>query len=161
MHFYKFDCPKKNESEYTDNYVCETTRSKKGVYSMTIYFDIIKTVPSMDLTYILTHQTSNKVIFNFTFDFCESYQNPHPFLKIMFMVFENNSKNLFHACPYYPIKGIGIRNFAFEEGNPLLAVVNFKIGEYRAIFRGNDKNGKVVMYVNSFFSLSLSRRSKG
>ncbi|KAL7023380.1 hypothetical protein ACKWTF_012579 [Chironomus riparius] len=115
--FYKMECPNNNESEYTKNFVCQIHRHQNGSTSITAYADLIRPLNFIKFNYIFFHKTSNKAIFNVTFEYCSSFGNAHPFVQYVLDSIKKLSNGLIHPCPYVPTVRIGIDQWTFNNNS--------------------------------------------
>lgn len=152
------ECSK--ETEYTSDFDCRINNEKRGSYSITFCFALNKQITYMDYTFMLIHRTSEKVLFNVTFDYCKSYKYPPPFVNLLFDIFKKYTDTLLHACPYEPIKRMGIESIPFESQGPVMAFLSFKVGDYHVHFSGADKKGRSIFFMNLFFTMSPVRGQK-
>ena len=160
MHLQKFECTKDNESEYFNNTVCELKVLKKGSYGITGYTDILIPLTYIHVDYKLVYTPSNKILFNYTFEYCSSYDHLPPFFHIVVEYIKTFSKNFIHACPYTPQKRFGLENFPFDANIPVLSMINFQRGEYKSSMYTKDKRGKLIIYVDFLLTVSQKRASK-
>jgi hypothetical protein len=156
----KFECTKDNESEYLNNTVCKLKILKKGSYEISGYVDILIPMTYIYVDYKLIFTTSNKILFNYTFEYCSSYEHLPPFFQIVTGYIKTFSKNFIHACPYNPQKRFGLENIPFDANLPFLALANFQKGEYRSVLHSTDKKGKLIIDVNFLFTISQKRGIK-
>ena len=156
----RVECPKDNETEYFENIVCELKTLQKGTYGITGYTDILIPLSFINVDYKLVHITSNKILFNYTFEYCSSYGSLPPFIHIILEYVKTLTSDFIHACPYVAQKQFGLKNFAFDANTPLLTIANFQRGEYKSALYSKDKKGKLIIYVNIYFSI-YQKRKKG
>jgi len=157
----KFECIKDNETEYFNNTICELRKgSQKGSYEISAFTDILIPLTYVNVNYKLIYKSTNKVLFNLTFEYCSSYNNLPPLIHIIVEYINNFSKNFIHACPYTPQKHIGLENFPLDANIPIFALINFQRGEYKSSLYSRDKKGRPIIYVNLLFTVSPKRISK-
>jgi hypothetical protein len=160
MHIYKLECPKNGESTYVKDAICGIQNIKNGSYAINAYVDLIQPFNYANITLTVTFRSSNKVMFDTTFEYCSSYGHLPPFVAAVFAIIEKNSKNLIHQCPYIPAKKIGVQNFILEYTSPILTVVNFQRGDYKALFFMRDKKNNLIFYFHSFISINQKKAQR-
>lgn len=158
--FYKIECSKNNESDYTKNFVCDLNSNKNGSFSVTAYGDLVRPLNYIDVSYILLHKTSNTVVFNISFEYCSSNGNAHPFLGFFINLLKTFSSNLIHACPYNPANKIGIDKWFFEGSGPSVPLIKQRKGDYKASVNCKDKEGNLIFYFNIYCLFTPKRGRK-
>ncbi|CAG9807527.1 unnamed protein product [Chironomus riparius] len=126
LHFYKVECPPQNKTEYLENIVCKLSKIKDGENVLTLHVDVVRNINYFDFNFGILHKSSNKLMINTTFEYCSSYNNLNPFIKAMFTFVNTIEKDLFHECPYLPMKKMGVENLPFDGFVPLLSIANFQ-----------------------------------
>lgn len=160
MRFYKVECASDNETEYLENIDCKLISSKQGSVMYTGLADLIIPANSIIMNYMLIYRSLNKVMMNITFDYCNSYRNLPPYLRIIIDLSLKYSKEFIHECPYKPIKRLGLENLPLDVFVSVLGLVNFQRGDYKSILDLRDKKGKLICYFNFYWSISQKRTSK-
>lgn len=156
----KFECTKDNESSYLNNTICVLKSLKKGSYAITGFTDILIPLTYIHVDYKFTYTPSNTILFNYTFEYCSSYEHLPPFFKVIVEYIKTFSKNFIHACPYNQQKRFGLENFPFDTNIPVFSLINFQRGEYVSSLYTRDKKGKLIVSVNFVFTISQKRASK-
>jgi len=127
---------------------------------MTECADFVTKVNYMDVDYKLI-QLPNKILLNYTFEYCSSYDNLPPFVSVILKIFSTFSPGFIHPCPYLPMKKVGVENLPVEMIDGILMFVNFKRGSYVSSFDIRDKNGEFITYSHNYFTVSQKRPQKG
>ena len=148
--FYKIECSKNHESNYTKNFVCELNSNKNGSFSVTAYADLVRPLNYIDFSYILVHRTSNNTVFNTSFEYCSSNGNLHPFLQFFLGLLKTFAKDLIHPCPYKPANKIGIDKWFFEGSGPAVPLIQQRKGDYKASLNCKDKEGSLIFYTHLY-----------
>ena len=160
MHIYKLECPKENESNYIRNAVCEIQNLKNGSYAINAYVDLLIPMNYVNMSLSVVFRSSNKLMFETTFEYCSSYGHLPPFVGAVFGIIERASKNLIHPCPYLPGNKIGAENFTLDASSNILSVVNFQRGDYKALFFMRDKKKNLIYYLHNYISISQKKAPK-
>ena len=157
MRFYKVECPAENDTQYLENISCKIDSQKKGSAVLSAVADLILPVTSVSINFLMIYRSLNKIMMNVTFDYCSSFNNLPPYIRIIFDMYKKYSKDLVHECPYEPKKRLGIENLPLEVHTAILAVVNFQRGDYKSILDIRDKKGKLIVYFNCYLSVSQKK----
>ncbi|KAL7025791.1 hypothetical protein ACKWTF_013634 [Chironomus riparius] len=164
LNFYKIECG--NETKYVKDIQCQLKPVSRGVKSLTIYSEQIrplKDVINANLEVVHNKPRNNfqSVILNITVEFCSSFSNMPPIVKLILSLIEKSASNLIHECPYLPSKEVGIQNFIVNSN--LLQVVVFlgiQSGEFLATITITDKKGDLVFKVKIFCVLEKEKFKK-
>lgn len=124
--------------------------------------DVIKPMTYIQMDFLLGFKTSNKNLFNISFEYCKSYGNFPIILKIIFDQFKQFANNLIHSCPYEPQKRLGLENFpankitsmVLEQLNKIIKVYQ---GDYTAEMYITDKKGKLIFFFKCTVSVVPKR----
>lgn len=160
MHIYKIVCPKDNESTYVSNATCGIYNMKNGSYAINAYLSLLRPMTYVNMTLTITFRSSNKIIFDTNFEYCSSYGHLPPFVAAIFAIVEKNVENLIHPCPYKPENKIGAENFTLNSASPILSVINFQRGDYKAIFFMRDKKNNLIFYLHCYVSINQKKAQK-
>ena len=160
MLIYKIECPKDNETTYVKNAVCGILNMKNGTYAINAYLDLVRPITYANISLTVTFRSSNKVIFDTTFEYCSSYGHLPPFVGAVFAIIEKNTKNVIHQCPYNPINRVGAENFLLDSTSPILTVVNFQRGDYKALFFMRDRKNNLIFYLHCYISINQKKAQK-
>lgn len=125
-----------------------------------MYADLIIQVNYVDFSYILIHRTSNNVMLNTSFEYCGSYNTAPIFLKFVLNEFKKHSNNLVHACPYTPLKQIGLHGMSFASDIPLLSIFKSYKGDYKSTFQLKDRKGKLIAFIKTYFGVTQKKSQK-
>ena len=160
MLIYKIECPKDNETTYVKNAVCGILNMKNGTYAINAYLDLVRPITYANISLTVTFRSSNKVIFDTTFEYCSSYGHLPPCVGAVFAIIEKNTKNVIHQCPYNPINRVGAENFLLDSTSPILTVVNFQRGDYKALFFMRDRKNNLIFYLHCYISINQKKAQK-
>ncbi|KAL7023378.1 hypothetical protein ACKWTF_012577 [Chironomus riparius] len=160
MRFYKIECPADNDTQYLEKISCKLSSQKQGTASLSAVADLILPVTSVNINFLIIYRSLNKIMLNVTFDYCSSYNNLPPYIRIIFDMYKKHSNDLIHECPYETKKRIGIENFPLEVHTAVLAVVNFQRGDYKSILDIRDRKGNLIVYFNCYLSVSQRKNPR-
>lgn len=153
-------CPEGNRTKYLDNIVCITRTVNKGIYSFTSLMDIVRPITYAIVDYKLIYVPSNKVLFNYSFEYCKSFEKLPPLVNFVANYINTNVGDNIHACPYLPQKRYGIENLLIDANAPIFAIAKFQRGEYFSYLHVNDKDGNLIGKQDATFLLTISHRRK-
>lgn len=124
---------------------------------MTATVDIIRPVTNIILHFQLTHTTSDRMLHNYTVDFCETYGNFPPHVHLLFEFFKSQTGDLIHECPFSPKRNFGLVNFPCDDtlnaGIELFGkIMKMYPGDYLAVICLSD-NRKKLIFFGQFFAV--------
>jgi len=156
---------KENETIYLKNIVCQLHKVENGSTGVTIHGDLRIPVNNMFINFQLFHKTSDRQLFNISFDYCSFYNNLPPFIDVIFDSLREFSSNLIHACPYSPQNELGVKNLpASQIGTDLLSKFQvlfiIRRGEYSSSTFVTDKKGRLIFYFKCIVVIAPKRGQK-
>lgn len=162
---FKIECIKANETKYLKNIECKINRIKNGIYTVSIYGDLVAELDYILASFEAVHKNSQKVLVNLTGEYCSFYGRLLPVVQIAIDLANKYQKNLFHQCPYTPGDRLGLVNFP---GNEVINKISnffpgyFKVGrgEYTGTYRSKDRNGNTIFGFKGFVSVSQKKSNK-
>ena len=148
------------------NIHCQLKPISRGIKSLTIFAEQVFAINDYILANIeVLHKTSRNnfqnVVYNITTEYCSSFANLPPFIKIAMSLVEKSSSNLIHECPYLPVKEIGIKNFIINSNLlPLVALLGIQKGDILMTATYTDEKGDLIFKVKIFCLLEKERIRK-
>lgn len=119
--------------------------------------DLILSANYLNITIDINQRPSNMNFFNYTFEYCGSYGNLSPIIRLGIEGLRNVTKDLFQACPYKPRKRIGVENIPMALGLPFITLMNIPRGDYRTIFSIQDQQNEIIFSVQLLGTVSQRR----
>lgn len=156
------ECIKENETYAGRNITCSVNPLKNGMYTVTMYGDLIVELNYMLMNFYLIHKVTQRTLVNVTIEYCSLYGNFPQIIRLAIEFTKKFTNDLIHACPYLPRKKLGVENFPTNElSNKALNVfsdrINIERGDYNAAFNVKDRKGKTLFYFKCLVTIAQKK----
>ena len=159
---YNLECIKDNDTYAGKNITCKVNQLKNGMYTVSMFGDLIVELNYMLMNFYLTHKTSQRTLVNVTMEYCSVYGNFPLIVRLAIEFTKKFTNDMIHACPYTPRKKLGVENFPTNElSNKALNVFSDRIkierGDYFAAYNVKDRKRKIIFNFKSLVTISQKR----